>query len=333
MTKPNDESLIGYLLGALEADECAAIEEQLAIDPDLRQRLNELDDQLHAMREDALDESHEPPAFLAERTCAGIDAYEEARRVAPNNPVNERASEPNGWSFVDLVVAGGVCLAVSLLFFPAIVNSRFEARAEACRNNLRELGTSLAMFSEDHGGRFPMPEETGNGACAGYMAPVLNDAGLLNDPEVLICPSSPLARNRKDWYVPTRLELHQAKGQQLILLQRSMGGSYAYAMGYVVDGQLRPTRNNGRPTFVIVADSPSQESSISRSMNHGHRGQNVLFENMSVRFVTSCSLGDLDDSYYLNRRGQPWAGIDVDDCVVGRSDTPPLPPRTRFVRP
>lgn len=325
MTEPTDEILIGYLLGALDADERAQVERQLAMNPQLRQRLDKLDEQLCSMRGE--DEDETVPPFLAERTCAAIDAYQAARKAQPPAPPNQRATDPSGWSFVDLAVAGGVCLAVSLLFFPAVVNSRFEARAAACRNNLRQLGTSLAMFSENNRGFFPVPATDGNGACAGYVAPLLRDAGLLEQPQTLVCPSSPLAEECTDWYVPTCEELLRARGQRLVMLQRTMGGSYAYTMGHVANNHLQPTRNMRRSTFVIVADSPSHEFSERRSTNHGARGQNVLFEDMSVRFVTSCSLGELDDSYYLNRRGQPLAGLDVHDCVVGKSDTPPLPRR------
>lgn len=325
MTKPNDENLIGYLLGALEPDECARLEQCFERDPSLRRRLEELDDQLNAIRPMDFDEYDDPPADLSARTCDTIDEYEQIGEPRPQSSLSAPASESRGWSFIDMVVAGGVCLAVSLLFFPAVVNSRFEARTMACQNNLRQLGVSLDLFNRDHNDEFPVAEADGNGACAGYFAPMLKDCGFLDEPQILVCPSSSFARDVDDWYVPSCEELRQARGQRLIVFQRTMGGSYAYTMGHVSNQRLKPTRNRRRSTFVIVADSPSREFASQGSRNHGTRGQNVLFEDFSVQFVSTCSLGSLDDSYYLNRRGQPHAGLDVHDCVVGSSASQPLP--------
>lgn len=326
MTKPNDENLIGYLLGALEPEQNARMEQQLERDPDLRRRLNVLDDRLHAMCPPEV-EGSDPPAGLSEKTCDTIDEYEETRKARPPSASHGRNSEIRGWSFVDMAVAGGVCLTVSLLFFPAIVNSRFEARSKACQNNLRQLGVALELYNSDHHDEFPAARSEGNGACAGYFAPVLKDCGLLEEPKILICPSSSLASEVDHWYVPACDEVRRARGRRLILLQRTMGGSYAYTMGYTANKQLRPTQNLRRTTFVIVADSPNRELAVQGSPNHGTRGQNVLVEDFSVQFVSTCALGELDNSYYLNRHGQPHAGVDVDDCVVGSSGTPPLPQR------
>lgn len=324
MTKPNDENLIGYLLGVLEPDECARIERELERDPHLRRRLNELDDQLDAMRPSEFEDA-DPPPGLSERTCDTIDEYEEVRKARPSVVSYGRSSDPRGWSFVDMAVAGGVCLAVSLLFFPTIVNSRFEARTKACQNNLRQVGVALELFNRDHNDEFPVARSEGNGACAGYFAPVLKDCGLLEQPEILICPSSSFASDVDDFYIPTCDEVRRARGQRLVLLQRTMGGSYAYTLGHTANKELRPTRNRHRSNFVVVADSPSREFAAQGSPNHGQRGQNVLFEDFSIRFVSTSSVGKFDDSYYLNRHGQPHAGVDVNDCVVGSSGTRPLP--------
>ena len=62
MTKPNDETLIGYLLGALDADDSREIERQLASDTELRNRLDRLEQQLGCMRAD--DDQDEPPPLL-----------------------------------------------------------------------------------------------------------------------------------------------------------------------------------------------------------------------------------------------------------------------------
>ena len=45
-----------------------------------------------------------------------------------------------------MVVAAGIFIAASLLFFPAMNQSRFAARLTGCKNNLRQVGLGLDMY-------------------------------------------------------------------------------------------------------------------------------------------------------------------------------------------
>ncbi|MCH2398031.1 MAG: hypothetical protein MK364_02895, partial [Pirellulales bacterium] len=58
--------LLGYLLGALDADERVAIEQQLKIDPQLREQLREYQARLCLLG--MSDQDRDPPGGLAERT-------------------------------------------------------------------------------------------------------------------------------------------------------------------------------------------------------------------------------------------------------------------------
>ena len=60
-----------------------------------------------------------------------------------------------GWSLADLTVAGGVMLAVSMLIFPALRNSRDGTRRQVCQNNQRQMWVLVTNFAQDHGGLYP----------------------------------------------------------------------------------------------------------------------------------------------------------------------------------
>ena len=62
--------LLGYLLGALDADERVAIEQQLKIDPRLREQLREYQARLGLLG--MSDQDLDPPGGLAERTVHAV---------------------------------------------------------------------------------------------------------------------------------------------------------------------------------------------------------------------------------------------------------------------
>jgi hypothetical protein len=220
------------------------------------------------------------------------------------------------------LVAGGICIAASLLVFPAISRSQFNARLAACQNNLREVGSALSQYSEIHAGLFPVVPQQGRLAVAGMYAPTLREAGLLANPAHLICPESPLA-GEGDLTLPTLEDVQQAEPEQLPRLYRRLGGSYGYTLGYVSGGVYRGHRNQGRSNFALMADAPDEDTA-GRSANHGCCGQNVLFEDMHVGFLKTCRLAECDDHIYMNAHGLVGAGIGPDDAVIGRSPARPV---------
>ena len=81
----------------------------------------------------------------------------------------------------------------------------------------------------------------------------------------------------------------------------------------------------------MFADAPSDQLTNLQSANHGGGGQNVLFQDGSVRYQKTCTLADLNnDHLFLNTDGKQEAGRGRDDTVLGRSEaTPGLRRRNR----
>ncbi len=240
------------------------------------------------------------------------------------------APAPARWRFADFAVAVAVFLAASTLFLPQLQQSRFAARVTHCQNNLQQLGRSLAQFAHLNGGQFPSLVQDHRQLPAGAYAATLNENGLLSEPSLVICPSSTLADDMGRFRVPALQEVESTPADKLAELYRLMGGSYGYNLGYVSNGQYQPTRNLGRAGFALMADAPDMERSAMAtpgqlsSFNHGRTGQNVLFEDGHVKFLTKCTDDGCSDDIYLNDDGHPTAGVHRDDAVIGSSSAHPL---------
>ena len=214
-------------------------------------------------------------------------------------------------------------LVAAALTLPAIQSSRFHARLSACRDNLRELGVSLAGYSRANHDYFPRVPVEGKLASAGIYAPTLLHEGFLTEARRVCCPDSPLA-DAGPAHVPTLAELQASAPEQAARLRQQMGGSYGYCIGYVDHGVLCPTKNLNRPGFAILADAPREERSDRQSANHGGRGQNALFEDGHVEFLaTSRPAGRIDD-IFANDDNLVAAGMHRDDSVIASSGVAPI---------
>jgi hypothetical protein len=226
------EHLVGYLLGVLDDAERDQVRDHLERDPQLVRDLERIQAGLVPLEHAR--ESWNPPPGLADRTCDRV-----AQLRHPVMPARGRAAaamqpEParSRVTAADAVVVVGVVLAASILFFPAIINSRYQARVAACQNNLRQLGVGLRLYSQDTAGCFPFVPAEGNRAVAGIYAPILIESGCLDEPRSLLCPSSRLAERPEEYQVPSLKQIDLARGEQLRRLWQIVGGSYGYCLGY-----------------------------------------------------------------------------------------------------
>jgi hypothetical protein len=234
------------------------------------------------------------------------------------------AATGSRWSLTDMVVAAGIFLGASLLFFPAVSQSRFAAKVTDCQNNLRQIGMALRSYSTMYNRYFPVVPVDERCAAMGLYAPCLMDHKLVDSPRVFVCPASPLASQVVTFRVPSRVELRQATGEELARLLNQLG-SYGYTMGYIANGQYRQTQNMGRPTFALMADAPSTEPPY-HSLSHDGRGQNVLFDDFHVKYLTTCKAHGCADDIFTNDAGQVAPGLHAHDAVIAPNATVPVIP-------
>jgi hypothetical protein len=326
MSDSVQEQLIGYLLGALDEAEAEAVQQRLAVDPQYREQYVQLRRQLERL-EVVLTEPQPPPG-LAERTCRLVFQHADAQRVRAlaRRPISPQAAPPSRTtrsSWLDMVVAACVLAAVGLGILPAVQNSRFQARLASCQDNLRQLGFSLSAYSMTNQGYFPRVPAQGKLAAGGVYAPTLQNGGFLTDGRRVICPDSALVAER-DFRIPSLDEIRAAGAGDLTRLRSEMGGSYGYCIGYLDNGVFQATRNFSRPRFALMADAPTPDLPNHQSLNHGGLGQNVLFEDGHVAFLTSSKPCDLGDDIFANDAQVVAVGLHRDDSVIVGSGTPPL---------
>jgi len=331
------EELLGYLLGALEESEQESIEHELEENPKLLRKLALVRARLQPLWVSQPD--FVPPCDLAERTCELIARYPRTHAGstadAGVNTTEKAASEAKpvvadvdggGWggvsSWLDVAVGAGIVVAMSLLIFPAIQNSRFNSRLAACKDRLRQIGLAVTQYSETHDDYFPPVYDRGKLAGAGIYAPVLLSDGYVDGPECFLCPGSPLARMHRV-RVPTLEEMHAASPDELARLRRSMGGSFGYNLGFLENGRYHSTRNLRRPYFALIADAPCIALPGYQSANHDNRGQNVLFEDGRVMFYSVPKPHDRADDVFVNEWGMIDAGMHRNDSVIGASASVP----------
>ncbi len=303
------EHLLGYLWGALEPHECELFERRLASDPQLKRDLELLRSGLPPL-EDRL-EPGEAPAGLAERTCEYV-AY---RRAVLS--MQETSASSSRWGFQDLLVAAGIFLAASMLFFPAVSRSRMHAQQAACQNNLRHIAQALSLYSDSYQGYLPYVPVSGNFASSAIYAPRLFQGGHLVEPRYLFCPGS-AARRSDDLKVPTLETVAATRPEKLENLHSTMGGSYAITLGFVVDRRYYGARHKDRSYFPIVADVPCVRLNMKVSANHEECGQNVLFDSGRIAFLKDCRYERANggDDMFRNADGEVGPGRHPDDAVI-----------------
>jgi hypothetical protein len=325
MTDSDREQLLGSLLGVLEEDEQAALDERLETDPECCKELALMRRRLDAIAPFRVD--YDPPAGLAERTCLYVAAHIPSPAPARTSKRLSPEVAPHSWigrmTKLDMTMATTVVVAAILLIIPAIQHSRFASRRLACQENLTNLHKALAHYSEANSGYFPKIPTQGNLATAGIYAPVLLQNNLITDVSQVVCPDSRLAAQRNSLHIPTYKELELTPPAQIVDLRPTLGGSYGYNLGYTRDGVYQSTRNQYRNNFAIMSDAPSDRPDH-MSENHGGSGQNVLFEGGSVKFLTASKTDGSGDDIFINDAGQVAAGLQQNDSVIGSSQTAPI---------
>ncbi|MDA0659245.1 MAG: hypothetical protein O2931_01925 [Planctomycetota bacterium] len=299
----------------------------------------------------------EPPVGLAERACdfvfskapGGTSVIGEPASQTPaqgglgNNDLGnsdlgrrfrsgpEPAVGSFSWSVADAFVVAGVCITAALLFAPALITSRISAQRQLCASRLRDLGEAFALYSAQHQDELPVIPTSGPRGFAGIYAPVLRDAGLLSDPNWIICPEShAVDSTRVHNLAPTLSQIDRGTANDLDWC-RAAGGSYAYALPYLDQHGQRVSRKNLRQSnFAILGDivttpsapgAPAIQVLPATAGRHGGRGANVLFQDGGVRYQHQLRIGN--DDLFRSNRGLVEVGQSIDDQVLAPSQFQP----------
>jgi prepilin-type processing-associated H-X9-DG protein len=316
-----DEELIGYLLGALDEDAKAQVDAHVRANPGARRRLESLRLALIPLSADK--EVSPPPHGLAARTIARV--AEHCCLATPPRPVIRAEPPRSWWRRADLVVAASLLLMALGIGLPALLrlheSSGWPARVE-CKNNLRIFSEALHAYHNQHG-RYPSVVEERPRDAAGMVAPILVSAGVLREPASVRCPG-----NGPGFPCPLTLEqLHALSLDEFTRQSGNLIPSYAYSLGHRDDdgnffGPVVP-EGQQEADFPLLADAPPMAGGPGNSVNHGGAGQNVLFADGHVTFMTVRNIGFNKDDIYTNNANKVAAGLDPFDIVLGSSASKP----------
>ncbi len=325
-----DENLVGYLLKALDADEQRDVEKHLREHPEAQKRLEHLRQRLDLLARDSL--SAEPPAGLWIRCLARVAEHKcRTLPIAPP-PVARSSPAPRAtwWRRADVLVAACLLVLVGGLGLPLLARFADRRHIAECQNNLLQFQRALAVYADQHEGRFPQVESQPPRNFAGSFIPALNEAGLLPADLSVSCPGSPPQPATHVTFAQLD-ELRRTQPDEFRTIARNLAGCYAYSLGYrdEITGEHRGLTRALDGRTPIMSDAPSCEAANDvgpgNSPNHEGRGQHVLFIDGSVQWMTTRNAGIDNDDIFVNADQRVAAGRGPRDSVLGRSDAVPYP--------
>jgi prepilin-type processing-associated H-X9-DG protein len=312
------EQLLDYLLNNLDEPARRKVEARLQTDAEARGQLELLQRALAPLAADA---EIVPPPALAARTVARV--AEHICTDLPHAPVILRA-DPGvrpWWRRADALVAASLLLTFAGLGISALWKARSTSAAVAeCANNLLEFHKAVKAYEDQH---HSLPVIVANAPhdVAGMVAPVLYEARVLPATFTVRCPGhgpfQPCSVTLTDLQNLPPAQFAQEAPKLLV--------SYAYSLGYRDENNVWHACSvlADQPTghVPLLADTPPPDAAAGNSLNHGGRGQNVLFLDGHVRFLTDRRPGG--DDLFLNRARRIAAGLDSYDAVLGHSAARP----------
>lgn len=338
------EHWMGYLLGALDEDEQALVERQIAHNPQAAEELDQLRSHL-LLLSDGLDEAAPPPG-LAARTCAllenpallaqvvdtAVPADEDAPRPKSRGTFESLGAGGSRFSLLDTVVALGVCIAAAFIFFPTLASSRTLASRLQCENNLRRVGVALQEFASanaDH--RYPTIAPHGPLSVAGAYAPQLLSDGFLRYPERLQCAEKKTMLGQQT--LPTVQQLLDAPQHDLEQMQAKLAAVYNYNLGIQKNGEVIGPEMRGRARYPVASDNLFVQGGAISPMAHADGRFNILFDDGHVEFIALEDLPGPMNHFFLNDEGKVAAGLSEDDPVVAIGTAHPLATTDPGLRP
>jgi prepilin-type N-terminal cleavage/methylation domain-containing protein/prepilin-type processing-associated H-X9-DG protein len=90
----------------------------------------------------------------------------------------------NGFTLIELLVVIAIIAILAAILFPVFAQAREAARKTACTNNLKQLATSVMMYTQDYDEAFPSLNGPAiNRGWAGEIYPYVKNAGVYHCPD------------------------------------------------------------------------------------------------------------------------------------------------------
>lgn len=319
----NPQRLLDLHLGRLEPDEVEAVEAALASSPGLaacNQRLEQLLGELDA---------YVPPAApidLADRVMVRIASSQtlipfptEAASALPSGATRDLSGSPV-LSLRELITIAA-CITVFVgIFVPGYYKAQAVSQRTHCRANQGQVYAGLSSYMQAYDGVLPYAGAIPDGSWLRVRTPGVVRASntrhiyvavrenYLTDPRVFLCPARPEGvAMRMDDYRMTRdfaepanftFSYQNSNGPKPISVQRL--------------SNRMPILADMNPLFSRAPTHNLDPFGMENSHTHGvNAGQNVLYTDGHVGWVTRPTVGINDDNIYLAGTLQHYTGTEL----------------------
>lgn len=317
-----DELLIGYALQALSPSETAAVEAHLQAHPEDFAKLERYRQVLAPLETDR--DAYTPPAGLVHAVLARVaeTIVGQAQEASATPSTSRRPVWPQspgdvpvylGRRPIEVFLAAGIAFLAFGLVLAGAQKIRHNHQIVACQNNLRLLYQGLTDYADAHDDRYPQVGEP-HTPTAGSFAKLLVETGYAPSTWSPACPAGTIATDVK----PFQVTKPASQSPDL-----PVPVDYAYTLGYrTPEARLIGPRRGDRwspDNTPLAADLPAVQLAPTPGPVSAHgRGQNVLFVDGRVQFVTVATVGPSGDDIYRNDAGLVRAGLQRFDATLGR---------------
>jgi len=104
------------------------------------------------------------------------------------------------WLLIELLIVTAIISILAAILFPVFGRAREKARRSSCQSNLKQIGLSIAQYTQDYDERFPVAYDFNSGNGTGWdsrVAPYVGahvQSGPNGAASILVCPNDTIER-------------------------------------------------------------------------------------------------------------------------------------------
>ncbi len=299
-TDENIALLIDFLQGQLDSETAEALRVRLDNEPDLRKLRDNLANTFDVL---ALAHQPEPPADLAERTLAKIASVASTNNLIALQQM-QRRSFRSTFSLRELAAMVAIMLVAASIIAPALKMAHQRGQQSLCASQMGQIGSALQTFGVNNNGDLPKPQGSHMRWLKNSEPHTSNSSSLfrllkdryLSSPTLFQCPtmggaSFTVRPAMTDFPKPHHISYsyqHSLGEGKLSILQQPTAG---FASAMVILGDQTPMFKGGK----FMPD----KINATLSENHDQRGQNELYLDGHVLWVTDANVGVDGDNIFL----------------------------------